>query len=330
MWIKTITISHGWINIPNHSLWGVHLAEYYWEKAAPLKMLRSKEGKIVVGESRIKELQRGDIIIKVEDENIDEAIKKRSPYMATSNESTLYRDLLPYIFSFYSSPTKILIERDGHQIEINLNSRSAMFEKKQGIRTPESYNLGKYNIGYIDVSRTGVDQIKRIVAENKKGIILDMRIYPKMDAMSTLVPILTDKAYPYVWFSSNEKDQAGNFKFSGEYKTIENPACYTGKVAILVNEGTQSHGEFSAMAYRKAPKSMIIGSQTAGADGNIQTFYLPGNISVTYTGLGTYYPNWEMCQRIGLKIDIPVRPTIKGIKEGRDELLEEAIRYIVD
>jgi hypothetical protein len=28
---------------------------------------------------------------------------------------------------------------------------------------------------------------------------------------------------------------------------------------------------------------------------------------------------------VGVKIDIPVKPTIKGIKEGRDELLEKAI-----
>lgn len=115
-----------------------------------------------------------------------------------------------------------------------------------------------------------------------------------------------------------------------EIKTEENPDYYKGKVAIVVNEGTQSHGEFSAMAYRKAPRSAIIGSQTAGADGNIQTFYLPGNISITYTGLGTYYPDWEVCQREGLKIDIPVRPTVKGVKEGRDELIEEAIKYITN
>lgn len=40
---------------------------------------------------------------------------------------------------------------------------------------------------------------------------------------------------------------------------------------------TQSHGEFSSMAYRKAPNSAIIGSTTAGADGNVGHFYLPGN-----------------------------------------------------
>ena len=33
-------------------------------------------------------------------------------------------------------------------------------------------------------------------------------------------------------------------------------------------------------------------------------------------------------QRVGLAPDIEVHPTIEGIKEGRDELMEAAIAYI--
>lgn len=33
-------------------------------------------------------------------------------------------------------------------------------------------------------------------------------------------------------------------------------------------------------------------------------------------------------QRIGLVPDIPVAPTIQGIREGKDEVLERAMRYL--
>lgn len=326
---SNVNESHGWIRIPKHSLHESRLVPRYWAAPSSLKLIKSQEGKVVVSETEWEEFQRGDVILKVGDKTIDETIKEREPYLPTSNPSTLYRDLLPYVFSFDSIPTQLTIERDGKQIEIT-NEKTTKAKEKAGIRRPDSYNLDKYNIGYIDVSKVKSEEIREIVRENKKGIILDMRIYPNYDAMSTLVPLLTDKAYPYVWFSRNELTQVGNYKFMRENKTEANPDYYKGKVAIIVNEGTQSHGEFSSMAYRKAPRSVIIGSQTAGADGNIQTFSLPDNISVTYTGLGTYYPNWEVCQRVGLKIDIPVRPTVKGIKEGRDELLEEAIKFIME
>lgn len=45
-------------------------------------------------------------------------------------------------------------------------------------------------------------------------------------------------------------------------------------------------------------------------------------------GLGVYYPNGKETQRIGLTPDIPVTPTVKGFREGRDEMLEKAIAVI--
>lgn len=46
------------------------------------------------------------------------------------------------------------------------------------------------------------------------------------------------------------------------------------------------------------------------------------------TGLGVYYPDKSETQRVGLKPDIYVKPTIQGIREGRDELVEKAVELI--
>jgi hypothetical protein len=35
-------------------------------------------------------------------------------------------------------------------------------------------------------------------------------------------------------------------------------------------------------------------------------------------------------QRTGLQPDVEVRPTIAGIREGKDEVLEKALAYIAD
>lgn len=49
-----------------------------------------------------------------------------------------------------------------------------------------------------------------------------------------------------------------------------------------------------------------------------------------FSGIGVYYPDGGETQRIGIVPDIKVKPTIKGIREGRDELLEKAIEIIKD
>lgn len=46
------------------------------------------------------------------------------------------------------------------------------------------------------------------------------------------------------------------------------------------------------------------------------------------TGLGIYYPDGRETQRIGIEPDIIVRPTIEGIREGRDEVMEKALEVI--
>lgn len=55
-------------------------------------------------------------------------------------------------------------------------------------------------------------------------------------------------------------------------------ALYAGKVIILVNELSQSQSEYTTMARRAVPGAKVVGSTTAGADGNVSTIILPGNI----------------------------------------------------
>jgi C-terminal processing protease CtpA/Prc len=71
-----------------------------------------------------------------------------------------------------------------------------------------------------------------------------------------------------------------------------------------------------------------LGSQTAVADGNVTRFFLPGGITALFTGLGVYYPDGRPTQRIGIVPDIEIRPTLAGLRGGRDEVLERAIEYI--
>jgi C-terminal processing protease CtpA/Prc len=82
------------------------------------------------------------------------------------------------------------------------------------------------------------------------------------------------------------------------------------------------------MSLRSGNRATVIGSQTAGADGNVSRFSLPGGLTTAFSGIGVYYPDGKETQRVGIVPDIEVKPTIKGIQEGRDELLERAISVL--
>jgi C-terminal processing protease CtpA/Prc len=47
------------------------------------------------------------------------------------------------------------------------------------------------------------------------------------------------------------------------------------------------------------------------------------------TGLGIYYPDGRETQQIGLQPDVVVRPTLAGLRQGRDELRDRAVKLIL-
>ena len=47
------------------------------------------------------------------------------------------------------------------------------------------------------------------------------------------------------------------------------------------------------------------------------------------SGIGVFYPDKRPTQRVGIVPDREVHPTLKGIAEGRDEVLEAALREIL-
>jgi carboxyl-terminal processing protease len=73
----------------------------------------------------------------------------------------------------------------------------------------------------------------------------------------------------------------------------------------------------------------VIGSQTAGADGDISAHRITrGNRNGNISGLGVYYPDNTVTQGKGVKIDVQMKPTIQGIRAGKDELLDKAVSLI--
>ena len=164
-----------------------------------------------------------------------------------------------------------------------------------------------------------------------KGLIIDLRGYPNYTQIKGYFHY--DLLYPHPtyfaimsWGSISYPGLFTFYPFQPEGK--ENKDYYKGKKVILVNEMTQSQAEFLTMKYKCSPNTIVIGSTTAGADGNVSMLVLPGNINVSFTGLGVYYPNFTETQQIGIIPDIEVHQTIKGIREGRDEVLEFAIKYL--
>jgi hypothetical protein len=70
------------------------------------------------------------------------------------------------------------------------------------------------------------------------------------------------------------------------------------------------------------------GRPTAGTNGNVNPFTLPGGYRVVWTGMKVTKHDGSRHHGVGIQPTVPVSRTLKGVAEGRDELLEKAIEVV--
>ena len=69
------------------------------------------------------------------------------------------------------------------------------------------------------------------------------------------------------------------------------------------------------MVLQMNPRTVTVGNSTSGADGNISLFTFPGEGRTIYSGIGIYYLDFTLTQRVGGRVDYTVEPKINDIKK---------------
>jgi hypothetical protein len=305
---------------------------------APLKVT-FVEGKAVVTDyyddvfGEMTGLQVGDVIETINHKPVQELLEESLPITPASNYPTQLRDIAKSLLR--SNDTALTIEfsrgAERQTSEIACYGQDVTSSFQWYDKADTCYKLIEQDIAYMYPGAMKNEYLPAIMPEvmKTKGVIIDFRCYPNDFFVFTLSEYLLPKETPFARFSSTSLETPGLFKIGAELLAgKKNKDYYKGKVVILVNEITQSSAEYHAMAFRAAPGATVIGSTTAGADGNVSFFFLPGGIRTAISGIGVYYPDGGQTQRIGIVPDIEVRPTIEGVKAGRDEGLERAIQFI--
>ena len=309
-------------------------------------------------------LETGDIITHVNGKKIEYIIDSIKSYYPASNEAIRMWALANDIVRSNSHTIRIdYIAADTQgQKDINLYRRNSLNLNMVFPKPRPSYTFVNDNyvtkdlLGYVTLASIRDEEIDIIqkTFKDTQGIIIDIRNYPSTDvryslgsyfvsedrpfAKSTIGNVnnpgeFNFKENPYVIRSEEYYQRNGNnmgeFNFNqGTYVKKKSEEYYSGKLVVLVFEYTMSNAEHTAMAFRAGDNTVIIGCPTSGADGNVSMIELPGGLQTAFSGIGVYYPDGRETQRIGIIPDLEVKPTIQGIREGRDELLEKAIEII--
>ncbi len=278
-------------------------------------------------------LEPGDIVDALDGTAMSKLIEAWSPYYADSNDAARQRDLAQSMTRGACGSAAVRVLRDGKPVDVmatRVPLSEVTSESTHDLPGPTFRRLSN-DVAYLKLSSFKIADVRRYLdsAAGSKGMIVDIRNYPSEFAVFSLGQLLVDKPTDFARFTVADLENPGAFHW-GETETLTpQQPHYAGKIVILVDEVSQSQAEYTTMALRTAPGAKVVGSMTAGADGNVSNFSLPGGLSTMISGIGVFYPDGKPTQRVGIVSDVEAKPTIEGIRAGRDEALETAIRQIV-
>ncbi len=325
------------------------LTLYWGQLYAPLR-LRLVQGRTVV--TRVYttllapgvDILVGDVITHIDGISVETRRAEMAKFVNGSNAASLERNSHSNLVRTNAAKMILTIDRGGpapFEVTVDcvgqsvLSSAIADFEAQAG-----AWTILKSNIGYVNMGQLQSADVPFVMGQMKdtRAIIFDIRNYP-LGTLYDVSNYLNPATRPFVKFFNPDYGHPGSFIWTRNFVTgpgspdawslLPTPAfTYAGVVVVLADQETQSQAEYTVMALKTAPSVIVVGSQTAGADGNVSLIRLPGGLSTLISGLGVFYPDGRPTQRIGIVPDIEIRPTISGLREGRDDVFDEAVRLL--
>ena len=278
-------------------------------------------------------LARGDVITELDGVPVSKLVERWTPYYASSNDAARLRDMAMSMTRGNCGDASLRIHRGSE--DLALKPKRVSDNNADAFPTHdlpgEAFRMLSRDVAYLKLSAVKAADTGHYVeaSAGAKGLIIDIRNYPSEFVVFALGSLLVGSDTPFARFTNGDLATPGAFHWTGPMAITPAKPHFAGKVVVLVDEISQSQAEYTSMAFRAVPGAVVVGSTTAGADGNVSPFALPGGLNTMISGIGVFYPDKKPTQRVGIVPDVIVRPTIAGIRAGRDEVLEEALRQIL-
>lgn len=282
-------------------------------------------------------VERGDVVTEIDGESVSGIVEQLRPWYSASNEAAALREIAGGLTRGACREIKIRIRHNGEEktVDVSRVPIGGGF-RQRWIEAGGSHELAgptfrmlSDTISYLKISSLKLANVREYVeaAQRAKGLIVDLRGAPSEPIWGELLRLVNPGSFARI--TIGDLSNPGAFRWDRVPGQRGLPTARPDlKIVVLVDELTQSNVEYGAMGLRSAPGVLLVGSTTAGADGNVSQILLPGDLRVQFTGTGVFFPDGRPTQRVGLIPDVRVTPTIAGIAAGRDEVVEEAVRQI--
>lgn len=271
-------------------------------------------------------MKPGDIVTKIDGKNPVEFFSEIESGISAATPGWLA----------YRANTMTLLGEKGSKLNIEVNNKPVEVTRSKSAseeycskKHPSEYKFLENNIIYMNLDLIPMRIIDNLMPQltKAKAIICDLRGYPNEnhDFISHLLTKNDKDKWMYIpeYVYPDRENSAG---YDGAGWDMKKKKPYLSSKIIFIIDGSAISYAESFMGFIEGYKlATIVGQPTAGTNGNVNPFVLPGYFNVTWTGMKVLKHDGTQQHAIGILPNVYVTKTIKGVSEGRDEFLEKAI-----
>jgi hypothetical protein len=285
---------------------------------------------IIVHSADTAKFRVGDIIEAVDGVPAGQALREAEEYVSGSPQWKRFKALQHFGFGDQGTAVRFTIQRDGLMLEVEA-ARETRDLTAPSARSPlEEIRPGVY---YVNLSQADMDTIEKRMQDLAlaKGIVFDLRGYPKGNH-GVISHLLDRPDTSRAWMKIPkiiypDQESLVGYVEHGWGLRPEKPRIEA-KAVFLTDARAISYAESFMSFIEHYGLGEIVGQPTAGANGNINGFTLPGGYNVTWTGMRVVKHDGSQHHLIGILPTVPVKRTVAGVRDHRDECIERALALI--
>ncbi|MCB9228055.1 MAG: hypothetical protein H6618_00440 [Deltaproteobacteria bacterium] len=199
--------------------------------------------------------------------------------------------------------------------------------------------LVESGIHYVNLSKIKACDVKQIIEKLKdaKALVLDLRNYP-VDFMGwwnflSHVSTANLSSLPMFYHIPMAPDQKRT-EIMAVPQEIEPASPQLSIPAVALSSKFSMSQNEHALGFIQSAKIPVVGERTFGINGNWTYIHFMGGykskegFSVTFTGMELKQHDSSALIGVGIIPDIEVNRTVKGLRQGNDELLETAVSIL--
>ncbi|MHC4610570.1 MAG: S41 family peptidase, partial [Planctomycetota bacterium] len=304
------------------------------EYRVPAVRLASVQGQLVVAAvaAGIRDLAIGDIVRGIDGADAPRHLASIAQEIPGSSQWRRQRCAMLALAGPAESAVQVVLQPPGatdHRT-VNLRRNAPVLRPVQS-QLPQTRTLAN-GIVYLDLTRLAADKMSTVlpVLAESKGIILDLRGRVSRRTRRILRHLIDGEV---TCTTSRIPVRIGPDDFENELRDVTwrmEPADprLTVPVVLLVDGSTIAEAEVVAYLAKQYNLAKLCGGITAGAFGETNGILLPSGTQLVWSATRTGGPDGVDHSCTGITPDVPAVPTLAGIRAGRDEVLQSAVRYV--